>query len=283
MPCLKDYSFNKETLITAISHGSLLAISFTSGLCDGLSPFGGWGGFLILAHRMNVHRSLESLPEFRNAVITIGTFDGVHQGHQKIIDALLTEAKTIGGESIIITFHPHPRKIVHKNESLQLINTLEERIDLLRQKNIDHLVIVPFTKEFSEQSADAYIENFLMAHFHPRTIIIGYDHRFGKNRQGDFQLLEQKAAVFNYKLLEVPRHLLDEIAISSTKIRKALHSSQIEKANKLLGYDFFFEGVVVEGDKLGRQLGFPTANLVYTDVDKIHLGEGVYAVQVTIE
>jgi riboflavin kinase/FMN adenylyltransferase len=232
---------------------------------------------------MHVHRSLDTLPQFRNAVITIGTFDGVHLGHQKIIDALLAEADKVNGESVIITFHPHPRKVVHPHESLQLINTLEERIELLNSKNIDHLVIVPFTKEYSEQNADAYIQNFLIAHFHPHTIIIGYDHRFGKNRSGDFRLLEEKGPIYNYRLLEVPKHLLNEIEISSTKIRNALLGSNVEKANNLLGYDFFFEGTVTEGDKLGRQLGFPTANLVYTDVDKIHLSEGVYAVYVQTE
>ncbi|MEI6947741.1 bifunctional riboflavin kinase/FAD synthetase [Paraflavisolibacter sp. H34] len=231
---------------------------------------------------MQVHRSLASLPSFRNAVITIGTFDGVHLGHQKIIAALLEEARRVQGESVIITFHPHPRKVVHPDQSLQLINSLEERIELLQQKGLDHLVIVPFTKEYSEQSAETYIEKFLIAHFRPHTIIIGYDHHFGKNRTGNFRLLEEKAPTFGYHLQEVPKHILDEIGISSTKIRAALHHSQVETAGKLLGYDFFFEGRVVPGDKLGRQLGYPTANLEYTDADKIRLGEGVYAVYVTL-
>jgi len=232
---------------------------------------------------MQVHRNIESLPHFRNAVITIGTFDGVHLGHQKIISVLVQEAKAAGGESIIITFDPHPRKIVNTGEHLQLINTLQEKIDLLQNRGVDHMVVVPFTLSFSEQAAEAYIRDFLVNLFHPHIIIIGYDHHFGKNRKGNYQLLEQKASTYNYQLKEIPKQLLDEIAISSTKIRKALLASDITTANKLLGYEFFFEGMVIQGDKLGRQLGYPTANLKYTNEDKIHLGEGVYAVYVKVK
>jgi riboflavin kinase/FMN adenylyltransferase len=196
---------------------------------------------------------------------------------------LLAETRAIHGESVIITFNPHPRKVINPDIPLQLINTLEEKVGLLAQTGIDHLVVVPFTKEFSDQSAEQYIEEFLIGKFHPHSIIIGYDHHFGRERKGNFKLLEDKAPVYNYKLLEIPKHVLDHIAVSSTKIRKALLESKVETANKLLGYDFFFEGLVVEGDKLGRQLGYPTANLVYTDKEKIHLGHGVYAVHVTIE
>ena len=231
---------------------------------------------------MQVHRNLETLPRFRNAVLTIGTFDGVHLGHRRIIAALTKEAADIDGESVIITFDPHPRKIVQPNTSLQLINSLEERIELLSGLNVDHLVVVPFTPEFANLSADAYIKDFLVARFQPKSIIIGYDHHFGKNRQGNFRLLEEKSPVFGFHLIEIPKHILEEIGISSTKIRQAIQSGEIEKANKLLGYDFFFEGVVVEGDKLGRTLGYPTANIEIHDGDKIHLGEGVYAVTIRI-
>lgn len=231
---------------------------------------------------MQVHKSIDSLPNFRNAVLTIGTFDGVHRGHQQIIRALKDEAQKVQGETIIITFHPHPRKVVNRSIALPLINTPEEKIYLLAQQQIDHLVIVPFNKSFSELSAEDYIKEFLVNKFHPHSIIIGFDHRFGKNRAGDFKLLEQKSRLFGYRLIEVPQHVLNEIQISSTKIRSALLGGDVQTANKLLGYDFFFEGKVVEGDKLGRQLGFPTANLEYTDDDKIHLGEGVYAVYVRI-
>ena len=229
---------------------------------------------------MQVHRNIDSLPPFKNAVVTIGTFDGVHLGHQKIISALLQEAKPVNGESVIITFDPHPRKIINFADQLQLINTLDEKIELLQEKGIDHLVVVPFTSSFSAQSADVYIKDFLVDRFHPHTIIIGYDHHFGKERKGNYRLLEEKAPVFNYRLLEIPKHVLDEIAISSTNIRDALLKANVEVANRLLGYEYFFDGVVVEGEKLGRQLGYPTANLKYTDFDKIRLSEGVYAVYV---
>jgi riboflavin kinase/FMN adenylyltransferase len=229
---------------------------------------------------MQVHHTLEQLPRFRNAVITIGTFDGVHEGHRKIIEALTSQTKKVNGESVIITFHPHPRKIVNASDPLQLINTLDEKIELLSATGINHLVIVPFTIEFAGQTAEQYIENFLIDTFHPHTIIIGFDHHFGKNRKGNYKLLEEKASVYNYELLEIPKHLVREIDVSSTKIRNALLEGQIEIANTLLGYDFFFEGIVVRGDQLGRKLGYPTANLSYTNVDKIHLGHGVYAATV---
>jgi len=231
---------------------------------------------------MQVHYNINQLPIFKKAIITIGTFDGVHIGHQQIIDAMRKESEKRTGETVIITFHPHPRKIVEQNTSLQLINTLDEKIGLLENKGIDHLVVVPFTKAFAMQTAEEYVENFLMNKFHPETIIIGYDHHFGKDRKGNFQLLEKLSAKFNYRLIEIPKHLLKEIAISSTKIRNAIKKGEVETANNLLGYPFFFEGKVLHGDQLGGKLGYPTANLEYTDVDKIHLGEGVYAAQVIV-
>lgn len=232
---------------------------------------------------MKVYRSIEQIPVFKSAVITIGTFDGVHQGHQKIISALKKEAEIVNGETVIITFHPHPRKIVKPNERLGLINTLEEKIELLTQAGIDHLVVVPFTEDFAELSAEEYISEFLIQKFHPSSIIIGYDHRFGKGRTGDYKMLEEKAVQYSYRLIEIPQHVLDEVSISSTKIRNALLESDVSTANRLLGYSFFFEGKVVQGDQLGRTLGYPTANLEYTDLDKIHLGHGVYAVWVEVD
>ncbi len=232
---------------------------------------------------MQVHYTIDQLPAFTNAVITIGTFDGVHSGHRKIIDALVNEAVHVNGESVIISFHPHPRKVVNPDEPLQLINTLEEKISLLKETDVDHLVIVPFTPAFAAMDAEQYISDFLVNRFHPHTIIIGYDHHFGKGRQGDFNLLSSKAETYGYRLLEIPKYLLDEIAVSSTKIRQAILSSEIENANRLLGYSFFFDGIVIHGDKLGRQLGYPTANLQNPDPDKIGLGYGVYAVNVEFD
>jgi riboflavin kinase/FMN adenylyltransferase len=232
---------------------------------------------------MQVHRSIDALPEFRNPVLTIGTFDGVHLGHQKIIAALKNEAEKIGGETVLISFHPHPRKIVRPSDPLQLINTLDEKIQLLEKTGIHHLVVVPFTSQFAEQSPNEYIESFLVQSFHPSCLIIGYDHHFGKNRTGNYKLLEKKAAHYDYRLIEIPKHVLDEIDVSSTKIRNAILESRISTANKLLGYPFFFEGEVVKGDQLGRTLGYPTANLEYFDEDKIHLGHGVYAVYAEVD
>lgn len=234
---------------------------------------------LVLLHFMKVHYDIENLPLFRNAVITIGTFDGVHMGHRQIINKLKSEAKANNGETVIITFHPHPRKVVSSTIlGIRLINTLEEKIELLEQLGIDHLVVVPFTDAFANQEAEAYVQHFLVNRFHPHTIIIGYDHRFGKERKGDYLLLEKLAPVFNYQLKEIPKHVLEEISISSTRIREALLNGKIEIADKLLGYEFFFSGTVVHGDKLGRKLGYPTANLKMTDEEKIIPHNGIYAV-----
>jgi riboflavin kinase/FMN adenylyltransferase len=228
---------------------------------------------------MKIHRTIDNLPSFRNAVITIGTFDGVHMGHRQIIDKLKREAQAINGETVIITFHPHPRKVVASTIlGIRLINTLEERLELLEQLGIDHTVVVPFTDAFANQPAEDYIRNFLIDKFHPHTIIIGYDHRFGRDRAGDYRLLEQKAAEYRYQLQEIPKHILENVAISSTNIREAILHNDVDTANMLLGYEFFFSGTVVHGDKLGRQLGYPTANLRVMDEEKIVPGNGIYAV-----
>ncbi len=232
---------------------------------------------------MQVHREINKLPPFRKAAITIGTFDGVHKGHQQIINALVEKAKGSGGESVLITFHPHPRKIVQPDASLELINSLEERIALLEEKGIDHLVVVPFTPSFASQEPENYIGDFLAKLFSPKHIIIGYDHHFGKDRKGGYRLLEENASKFGYHLIEIPGHVLNEIAVSSTKIRAAIRNSQMDEARDLLGYSWFFEGEVVHGDQLGRKLGYPTANLTYIDGDKIHLGEGVYAAMAELD
>ncbi len=228
---------------------------------------------------MQVHYNIETLPVFRNAVITIGTFDGVHMGHRQVIAKLKTEATAVNGETVIITFHPHPRKIISSTIlGIRLINTLEEKIELLRQIGIDHLVVVPFTDAFANQPAQEYLKNFLIDKFHPHTIIIGYDHRFGRDRLGDYRLLEKNADNFGYQLKEIPRHILENISISSTNIREAILHSDIATADTLLGYEFFFSGIVVHGDKIGRTLGYPTANLKVTDEEKITPGNGIYAV-----
>lgn len=232
---------------------------------------------LIFALIMQLHRGVQHLPSFRKAVLTIGTFDGVHLGHRKIIESVVTEARRLGGESILITFDPHPRQVLQPEASLHLINTLGERLELLQQTGLDHVVVVPFTINFAAMSASDYLQQFLINLFQPHTIVIGYDHHFGKNRQGNYAWLQQHAAEFGYQLKEIPKLSIDEAEISSTAIRKAIIHGDVEGANALLGYDYFFEGQVVHGEKLGRQLGYPTANLVYNDIHKLHLGDGVYA------
>ncbi len=232
---------------------------------------------------MKVHRDIDNLPVFRNAVVTIGTFDGVHMGHRQILDKLKEEAIAINGETVIITFHPHPRKVISSTIlGIRLINTLDERLQLLEQHGIDHVVIVPFTDAFANQPAEDYVKNFLVNRFHPHTVIIGYDHRFGRDRLGDYKLLEKKAIEYNYHLKEIPKHILDNISISSTNIREAILHNDTETANLLLGYEFFFSGVVVHGDKIGRTLGYPTANLKVQDEEKITPGNGIYAVYASL-
>lgn len=237
---------------------------------------------------MQVHRDLNRLPEFERAVVTIGTFDGVHTGHLQIIRQMKEEARRIGGESVIITFHPHPRSVIYQknpginHQPLQLLNTLDEKIMLLEQQEIDHLVVVTFTKDFSEQPADSYVEHFLISRFKPAVIIIGYDHRFGKNRSGDYKLLESYQSKFAFEVKEIPEKVLDDVAISSTRIRRALLEGRISEANEALGYHYFFSGIVVEGNKLGRALGYPTANLEIEDPDKLVPLNGIYAVEVEL-
>jgi riboflavin kinase / FMN adenylyltransferase len=233
---------------------------------------------------MKVYFSTETIPAFKKAVVTIGTFDGVHTGHKSILEQLKREAARIGGETVIITFHPHPRKVIVTGQpAIHLINTIEEKIELLEKNGIDHLVVVPFTDDFSQQSPEAYIEKFLVEKFHPHTVIIGYDHRFGKNRLGDYKLLEEYSARLGFNLMEIPAHVINDNTVSSTRIREAVLHGNTDVANTLLGYDFFFEGTVVDGNKLGRTLGYPTANLRIENAEKLVPGNGIYAVELEIK
>jgi riboflavin kinase/FMN adenylyltransferase len=232
---------------------------------------------------MQVHRYSNYMPPFKNAVITIGTFDGVHTGHIQIIQQLKATAKAAEGESVIITFHPHPRRVVGGQQSdLRLLNSLPERIELLEMNGIDHLVIVPFTEEFSKKTAHEYVEDFLVNHFQPHTIIIGYDHRFGHNREGNYKLLEDLKAKHGYHIHEITERVLNNITISSTKIRQALLNGNVHEANDFLGYHYFLEGKIVEGKKLGRTIGYPTANISLNDPEKLVPANGVYAVKASL-
>ncbi|MBM3440735.1 MAG: bifunctional riboflavin kinase/FAD synthetase [Bacteroidetes bacterium] len=232
---------------------------------------------------MKVYRNINTIPHFNHAVVTIGTFDGVHVGHQLIIQNLIAETEASGGESLLITFHPHPRKVVYPDRNLMQLNTLEEKIGLLKKYGIHNLVVAPFTKAFSELTAMQYIEEFLVGKFNPAVIIIGYDHKFGNQREGDFKLLEAHAQRFGYRVKEMDEKLVNNAIVSSTRIRNALSSGDVDTANRELGYSYFFTGMVVDGNKFGRTMGFPTANLEINDADKLIPGNGVYAVTARLE
>lgn len=232
---------------------------------------------------MKVFYGLEDLPAFRQPVLTIGTFDGVHLGHQAILKRLHHRAIEIGGESVLITFDPHPRSVLQPGRPVSLLHTLPEKIAALEELGIDVLVVVPFTLAFSELSAEAYIRDFLVNHFHPHTIIIGYDHQFGKNRSGDFTLFEKLKSVYGFQLEEIPMQELEDSAISSTRIRKAILAGDVRTAAEFLGKPYSFRGVVVQGEQLGRKMGFPTANLQVQEPQKLLPARGVYAVRVKVD
>ena len=232
---------------------------------------------------MQVHYDIDKLPLFTNSVITIGTFDGIHSGHHAILDQLIQEGSKHEGESVVITFHPHPRKIIRAGEAPSLLTSIDERIALFQKKGIDHLVIVPFDLNFAELSAEEYIDKFLVHYFHPKAIVIGFDHRYGKNRAGDYALLKSKENLHEYEVIEIPEFILNNSKISSTHIRKALLAGEVEIANSLLGYAYQLEGIVIRGDQLGRTIGFPTANLAIIETEKLVPATGVYAVSVFVK
>lgn len=231
---------------------------------------------------MKIHRDLNSFSA-KNPVLTIGTFDGVHLGHRKIISRLQNLAETVNGESVIFTFDPHPRKVVSPNETnLRLLTTLNEKIALFGQSGIDHLIIYPFTPEFSALTYEEFVEQILIEKIHTHYLVVGYDHKFGKNRQGDFEFLKKCAERLNFQVEKLDVLLMNESNVSSTKIREAIQQGDFETANSFLGYPFTLHGTVVEGMQLGRKIQFPTANIEASDSDKIIPGFGVYAVTATI-
>ena len=231
---------------------------------------------------MKIHRDLKNF-HAHNPVLTIGTFDGVHLGHRKIITRLNDLAREINGESVIFTFDPHPRKVISANESnLRILTTLDEKIELFEQSGIDHLIIYPFTPEFAQLTYSEFVEQVLVDQIHTKFLVVGYDHKFGKNRQGDFEFLKNCADRLGFRIEKLDVLLMNESNISSTKIREAIQQGDFETANTFLGYPFLLHGQVVEGQKLGRQIQFPTANIEASDPDKIIPGYGVYVVQVKI-
>jgi riboflavin kinase/FMN adenylyltransferase len=232
---------------------------------------------------MKIYHHINDFQQLNNAVVTIGTFDGVHQGHRQIIARLKELARQTGGETVILTFFPHPRMIIHpEDQDLKLITTIHERAALLEQLGVDHLIITPFSRDFSNQTAEAYIRDILVNKIGTRQIIIGYDHRFGKDRQGGLSDLQQAAPVYGFEVIEIPKQDIDHVAVSSTRIREALLKSDIEQANAFLGYPFFITGKVIRGNQIGRQIGYPTANLLVEENYKLIPADGIFAATVQL-
>ncbi len=223
----------------------------------------------------------EELPVFNKAVVTIGSFDGVHHGHKTILRTVAASARSIGGESILVTFDPHPRKVINPEVSLGLLCTPDEKYKLVLNEGIDHIVVVPFSRDFSMMSAEDYIHNFLYKNFKPHKIVIGYDHKFGHSREGDIHLL--KRALPQVQIEEIAPQLLEDAAISSSKIRKALHKGDIVHAGEMLERFYTLTGTVIHGKKLGHTIGFPTANIQVSNPDVLVPAEGVYAVVVAVD
>jgi riboflavin kinase/FMN adenylyltransferase len=233
---------------------------------------------------MRIFNSTDQLPEFTNTVFTQGTFDGVHLGHQKILKRLKDESIKAGGESVLLTFWPHPRLFLFPDDNqLKLLQTLDEKLEQLEKAGVDNVVVLPFTKEFSQMLPEEFIKDFLVNSLNVHTAIIGYDHRFGSNREGDINLLKSYEAQYNYTVLEIGPEDIDDITISSTKIRNSLLSGDVDTANAYLGRPYSFSGKVVHGKKLGRTIGYPTANLDINHPNKLIPAIGVYAVQCKVE
>ena len=233
---------------------------------------------------MKVHHNIEEFHTEAKIVLTQGTFDGVHYGHQQILKKVVQEAKKIGGESVLLTFFPHPRLVLYPDDNdLKLINTLEEKIALVEALGIDHLVVLSFTKEFSRLSPAAFVESILIDRIHISKLIIGYDHRFGRNREGSLKDMQEYALLYGFELEEIPAQEIDDCAVSSTKIRTSLLQGDVREAANLLGMQYSLGGNVIHGSKKGKELGFPTANIQVDSKYKLIPANGVYAVHVTLE
>ncbi len=243
-------------------------------------------GFNIQNRNQNL-KVYHSISEFKNVsrpILTTGTFDGVHFGHKIIIDRLKEIAQKQKGETVLLTFSPHPRMVLFpEDHQLQLINTMEEKIKLLEEAGIEHLIIHPFTKAFSRTTSMQFVRDIIVNQLHTHKLVIGYNHHFGRNREGSFEHLKEYAPLYGFEVEEISAQLIDDVSISSTKIRKALLSGNVSKASEYLGYNYSFQGRVVEGKKIGRTIGFPTANLSISDETKLIPKDGVYAVNVEVK
>ncbi|NEM97486.1 bifunctional riboflavin kinase/FAD synthetase [Pontibacter burrus] len=233
---------------------------------------------------MEVIRDIADFPVLSFPVVTSGTFDGVHVGHQKILQRVMERARQHNGQSVVITYWPHPRLVLFPEDNdLRLLSTIDERIEHLRSFGIDYLLIIPFTKDFSRTSSRSFISDILVKALHTKVLVIGYDHRFGKNREGSFEHLKAQKGKYGFEVEEIPREDIDNIGVSSTKIRKALETGDLETATSYLGRYYSLTSVVVEGNKLGRTIGYPTANLAIPHSHKLIPANGVYAVWATID
>lgn len=230
---------------------------------------------------MIVHRGLDDLQPLTNAVVTSGTFDGVHRGHQTILARLTEVAKASNGPSVLITYWPHPRTVVsNDSQDLKLLTTLDEKIELVDQAGVDHLVVIPFTRSFSQLSSEEYIRQILIEKIGTRKLVIGYDHRFGRDREGGFDYIQAHQREYGFEVEEIPRQDVEAVGVSSSKIRAALNEGNIQTANRFLGRPYSLTGTIVKGRQLGRTIGFPTANMQVDDANKLIPANGVYAVEV---
>ncbi len=229
---------------------------------------------------MKVYYSIDDFQKLEKAAVTTGTFDGVHLGHRKILAQLNQSAKNIDGESVLLTFFPHPRMVLQPDLDLKLLNSQKEKIELLKSTGLDHLIIHPFTAEFSRTSSLDFVRNILVNQIGAKKLVIGYDHHFGRNREGSFEHLKEFGPLYGFEVEEISAQDIDDTTVSSTKIRKAISEGTIEIANQYLDYEFPLSGKVVPGEKIGHTIGFPTANIVVGDSYKIIPANGVYAVRV---
>ena len=231
---------------------------------------------------MKIYRQLNEIEQDPNTVLTIGTFDGIHLGHQEILKMLFERSRFHKGRSFLITFHPHPRKVISKTDSLKILSTPEEKALILEKMGLENLFIINFTKEFSQQSPIEFFKNFIIDKIGLKEIVIGHDHKFGKSREGTSDTLKTMAKEFHFEISMVDEYKVNDETISSTKLRHAIMDGDIKLVNSFLGREYSFSGKVVAGDKRGRLLGYPTANIKLDDNDKLLPGLGIYAVEVIV-